>query len=87
MRKITPRNVLVTLNFDINMLEEEEKEMRKTNYLYLLSKIQKNSKSKLYISRLTNIIENKRKITKMSTMHNNKRKIPIPLKKTFKKIM
>jgi len=60
------------------MLEEEEKEMRKTNYLYLLSKIQKNSKSKLYLSKPTKIIENKRKIAKMSTMHNNKRKIPIP---------
>jgi hypothetical protein len=69
------------------MLEEEEKEMRKTNYLYLLSKIQKNFKLKLYISRPTKIIENKRKIAKMSMMHNNKRKIPIPLKKTFLKIM
>ncbi len=80
MKKITTRNVLVTLNFDINMLEEE-KEMRKINYLYPLSKIQKNSKLKLYLSKPTKIIENKRKITEMSMMHNNKRKIPIPLKK------
>jgi len=60
---------------------EEEKEMRKINYLYPLSKIQKNSKLKLYLSKPTKIIENKRKITEMSMMHNNKRKNPIPLKK------
>ncbi len=40
MKKIKPRNVLVILKFDINMLEEEEEEeMRKTNYFYPLSKI------------------------------------------------
>jgi hypothetical protein len=65
------------------MLEEEEAETRKTNCLYPLSKIQINSKPKLYISKPTKVIENKRKFTKMSMMHNNKRKIHILLKKTL----
>jgi hypothetical protein len=77
MKKIKPKNVLVILNFDINMLKEEEEEMRKTNYLYPLSKINFFSKSKLYLSKPTKITENKRKIAKMTMMHNNKRKFPI----------
>jgi hypothetical protein len=38
MKKITPRNVFVTLNSDINMLEDEEEEMKKKTICILFPK-------------------------------------------------
>jgi hypothetical protein len=58
------------------MLEEEEEEMRKTNNLYLLSKIQTIFKPKLHPSKPTKVIKNKGKPTKMSMMHNHKTEFP-----------